>query len=60
MLSSKDVPECPVELFLRAATGGDIDGEQELLEVDVAVVVGVESSAAEIIKLFLHEFGAIS
>ena len=36
------LPEGPVELLLRAARRGDVDGEEELLEVDEAVLVGVE------------------
>ena len=36
------LPERPLELLLRGAGGGDVDGEQELLEVDVAVLVRVE------------------
>ena len=35
-------PEGPVKLLLRAPGGGDVDGEQELLEVDEAVLVDVE------------------
>ena len=35
-------PECPVEFLLGAAAGGDVDGEQELPEVDEAVLVRVE------------------
>ena len=36
------LPERPLELLLCGAGGGDVDGEQELLEVDVAVLVRVE------------------
>ena len=36
------LPERPVEFLLRAAAGGDVDGEQELPEVDEAVLVRVE------------------
>ena len=36
------LPEGPLELLLRGAGGGDVDGEEELLEVYVAVLVGVE------------------
>ncbi len=36
------LPECPLELLLRRSCRGDVDGEQELLEVDVPVLVGVE------------------
>ncbi len=36
------LPECPLELLLGGAGGGDVDGQEELLEVDVAVLVRVE------------------
>ena len=36
------LPERPLELLLGGAGGGDVDGEEELLEVDVAVLVRVE------------------
>ena len=37
-------PERPVKLLLWAPVGGDVDGEQELGEVDVAVLVRVEGA----------------
>ena len=39
---SEHIPECPVELFFWTAAGGDVYGQKELLEVYVAVLVGVE------------------
>ena len=39
---STHIPECPVELFFWTAAGGDVYGQEELLEVYVAVLVGVE------------------
>ena len=36
------LPESPFELLLGGAGRGHVDGEQELLEVDVAVLVRVE------------------
>ena len=39
---SEHIPECPVELFFWTAAGGDVYGQEELLEVYVAVLVGVE------------------
>lgn len=44
-------PECPVQLLLRTAAGGDVDGKQELLEVDVAILVGVESAKHMVTEL---------
>ena len=35
-------PESPVELLLRCAAGGDVDGQEEFLEVDETVLVTVE------------------
>ena len=37
-------PKRPVEFLLWAPVGGDVDGEQELGEVDVAVLVRVEGA----------------
>ena len=37
-------PERPVEFLLWAPVRGDVDGEQELSEVDVAVLVRVEGA----------------
>ena len=37
-------PERPVKFLLWAPVGGDVDGEQELGEVDVAVLVRVEGA----------------
>ena len=37
-------PERPVKFLLWAPVGGDVDGEQELSEVDVAVLVRVEGA----------------
>ena len=34
--------EGPLELLLRSSGGSDVDGEQELFEVDPTAVVGVE------------------
>ena len=39
------LPEGPFELLLGGAGGSDVDGEEELFEVDVAVLVGVEGPA---------------
>ncbi len=44
-------PEGPIELLLRTSTGGDIDGQEELLEVDVAVVIRVEGPKDVIAEL---------
>ena len=35
-------PECPVQFLFRTSAGSDVDGEKELLKVDIAVVVRVE------------------
>ena len=37
-------PEGPVEFLLCGPAGGDVDGQQELTEVDVAVLVRVEGA----------------
>ena len=45
------LPERPLELLLCGAGGGDVDGEQELLEVDVAVLVRVEGPEDMVISM---------
>ena len=47
-------PVRPLELLLRGAVGADVDGEQELLEVDVTVLVRVEGSARDSIQYTLN------
>ncbi len=44
-------PEGPLELLLRGAGAGDIDGKQKLLEVDVSVLVGVEGAEDVVAEL---------
>ena len=48
---SEHIPECPVELFFWTAAGGDVYGQEELLEVYVAVLVGVERPEDVVAKL---------
>ena len=51
------LPERPLELLLRGAGGGDVDGEQELLEVDVAVLVRVEGPEDRVISIsYLNDY----
>jgi hypothetical protein len=45
------IPEGPVELLFGAAAGGDVYGEEELLEVDVSVLVAVEGAEHVITEL---------
>ena len=45
------LPERPVQLLLRAPAAGYVDGQQELLEVDVAVLVGVEGAEDVVAEL---------
>ena len=44
-------PERPVEFLFRASRRGDVDGQEELLEVDESVVVGVEGPEDVIAEL---------
>ena len=46
------LPESPFELLLWRAGRGDVDGQQELLEVNVAVLVGVERAEHVVTELF--------
>jgi len=51
-------PESPFELLLGGAGRGHVDGEQELLEVDVSVLVGVERAehvVAELLRVATGE-----
>ena len=45
------LPESPLELLLGRAGGGDVDGKEELLEVNVAVLVGVERAEHVVAEL---------
>jgi len=45
------LPESPFELLFGSSGACHIDGQQELLEVDVAVFVGVEGSEHVVAKL---------
>ena len=52
------LPESPFELLLGGAGRGHVDGEQELLEVDVSVLVGVERAehvVAELLRVTARE-----
>ena len=52
------LPESPFELLLGGAGRGDVDSQQELLEVDVSVLVGVkraEHVVAELLRVTARE-----
>ena len=52
------LPESPLELLLGGAGGSDVNGQQKLLEVDVAVLVGVERAehvVAELLRVAAGE-----
>jgi len=54
--------ECPLELLLRLPCRGDVDCQQELLEVDLAAVVRVERAEhvlAELVGVTLREEAGI-
>ena len=45
------LPESPVQFLFGAPAGGDVDGQEELLEVDEPVLIGVEGSKNVVTKL---------
>jgi hypothetical protein len=45
-------PECPFQFLFGCARGCDIDGQQELLEIDEPGIVGVECSENMLTKAF--------
>ena len=51
-------PESPAKFFLGASTGGDVNGQEEFFEVNIAVIVLVEvpeDIVTELLRVGRHE-----
>ena len=49
---SRVLPESPIKFLLRTSAGRDVNGQEELLEVDESVLVGVKG-AEDVVTEFI-------